>query len=176
MCSIVPNKTIVLVYQIRCMVISRNIVSKFFLFILMAGFSGMAKAQTNTASDNLYKEIAHMDSVLFHAFNNRDIETFKTLFTEDLEFYHDKGGLTNYDYTIQSLKNTAAQNNGLKRELVKGSLEVYPVKDYGAIQVGAHTFCHPENGKMDCGTFKFVHVWKKINNEWKITRVISYDH
>ena len=127
-------------------------------------------------SSSLYNEIAHMDSVLFDAFNNRDIERFKTLFTTDLEFYHDKGGLTDYNYSIESLKNTAAQNNGLRRELVKGSLEVYPIKDYGAIQIGTHTFCHPENGKMDCGSFKFVHVWKKINNEWKITRVISYDH
>src|SRR5215203_4469386 len=123
-----------------------------------------------TNSNSLYNEIAHMDSVLFNAFNNRDIERFKTLFTTDLEFYHDKGGLTDYNYSIQSLKNTAAQNNGLRRELVKGSLEVYPIKDYGAIQIGVHTFCHRENGKMDCGTFKFVHVWKKINSEWKITR------
>lgn len=127
-------------------------------------------------SDGLYNEIAHMDSLLFDAFNNRDIEKFKTLFTTDLEFYHDKAGLTGYDQSIESLKNTAAQNNGLRRELVKGSLEVYPIKDYGAIQIGAHTFCHPENGKMDCGTFKFVHIWKKTGNEWKITRVVSYDH
>jgi hypothetical protein len=127
-------------------------------------------------SNSLYNEIAHMDSVLFNAFNSRDMEKFKTLFTTDLEFYHDKGGLTDYNYSIQSFANTIAQNNGLKRELVKGSLEVYPIKDYGAIQIGAHTFCHMENGKEDCGTFKFVHVWKKINNEWKITRVISYDH
>jgi hypothetical protein len=127
-------------------------------------------------SNDLYNEIAHMDSVLFNAFNNRDMEKFKTLFTTDLEFYHDKGGLTDYNYSIQSFASTIAQNNGLKRELVKGSLEVYPIKDYGAIQIGAHTFCHMENGKEDCGTFKFVHLWKKINNEWKITRVISYDH
>ena len=132
---------------------------------------------SSTANFNsLYNEIAHMDSVLFNAFNNRDMEKFKTLFTTDLEFYHDKGGLTDYNYSIQSFANTIAQNNSLKRELVIGSLEVYPIKDYGAIQIGAHTFCHMENGKEDCGTFKFVHVWKKINNEWKITRVISYDH
>jgi hypothetical protein len=117
-----------------------------------------------------------MDSVLFTAFNNRDMNTFKSLFTPDLEFYHDKGGLTDYNYSIQSFANTIAQNNGLRRELVKGSLEVYPIKDYGAIQVAAHTFCHPENGKMDCGSFKFVHIWKKIGNDWKITRVVSYDH
>ena len=130
----------------------------------------------NNSSDSLYKEIAHMDSVLFNAFNNRDMETFKKCFAEDLEFYHDKGGLTDYSYTINSFKNTIDRNNGLRRELVQGSLEVYPIPGYGAMQIGAHTFCHPENGKMDCGTFKFVHIWKKINNEWKITRVVSYDH
>jgi hypothetical protein len=127
-------------------------------------------------SNSLYNEIAHMDSVLFNAFNNRDMEVFKTLFATDLEFYHDKDGLTDYTYSINSFKNTIAQNNDLRRDLVEGSLEVYPIKDYGAIQIGSHIFCHTENGKQDCGTFKFVHVWKKLNNEWKITRVVSYDH
>ena len=148
---------------------------KTLIFFFLIAMANPVNAQFGKSGD-LFNEIAHMDSVLFNAFNNRDIEKFKTLFTTDLEFYHDKGGLTDYNYTIQSLRNTTAQNNGLRRELVKGSLEVYPIKDYGAIQIGAHTFCHPENGRMDCGTFKFVHVWKKINNEWKITRVISYDH
>lgn len=130
----------------------------------------------NFSSDSLYEEIAHMDSILFNAFNNRDMETFKKCFTEDLEFYHDKGGLTDYAYTINSFKNTIARNDGLKRELIKGSMEVYPIPAYGAMQIAAHSFCHWENGKQDCGTFKFVHVWKKINGEWKISRVVSYDH
>lgn len=128
------------------------------------------------ASGELYFAIAHMDSVLFNAFNSRDVEKLKTLFTEDLEFYHDLGGLTNYTQNIEAFKNTAAKNNDLKRELIKGSLEVYPVKDFGAMQIGEHRFCHTENGKPDCGTFKFVHIWKKINNEWKISRVVSYGH
>lgn len=128
------------------------------------------------ASAALYAEIAHMDSVLFNAFNNRDTAVFKTLFTTDLEFYHDIGGLTGYEHTIQSLRNTAASKNDLRRNLIPGSLKVYPVKDYGAIQVGMHRFCHTENGKPDCGTFKFVHIWKKKDGEWKISRVVSYDH
>jgi hypothetical protein len=117
-----------------------------------------------------------MDSVLFNAFNSRDTAKFKTLFTDDLEFYHDKGGLTGYTFSIESLKRTAASNTDLKRELIPGSLEVYPVKDYGAVQIGMHRFCHTENGKPDCGTFKFVHIWKKEKGEWKISRVVSYDH
>jgi|SRR5688572_4603228 len=137
-----------------------------------------AKGQTGNGAlgDALYQEIAHMDSVVFNAFNSRDVEKFKSLFAGDLEFYHDKGGLTNYDHTIEFMKTTAKNNDQLRRELVKGSLEVYPIPGYGAMQIGAHTFCHIENGKQQCGTFKFVHVWQKKNGEWKITRVISYGH
>ena len=133
-------------------------------------------AQGLKPTDDLYKEIAHQDSILFNAFNNRDIETFKNKFTTDLEFYHDKGGLTNLDYTVESLKRTAAQNNGLRRDLVPGSLEVYPIPNYGAVQIASHTFCHQENGKQDCGTFKLVHVWHKTPEGWKITRVVSVGH
>jgi hypothetical protein len=148
----------------------------FFLLVLLMLFAGRLVAQDKTGNESLYAQIEKMDRVLFDAFNNRDTVTFKKLFTSDLEFYHDKGGLTDYTYTIQSLKNIAAQNYDLKRELVKGSLEVYPIPGYGAMEIGAHTFCHPENGKQECGTFKFVHIWKQIGNEWKITRVVSYGH
>ena len=144
------------------------------LSLLLTGMVNLINAQS--AKDSLYREIAHMDSVVFHAFNTRDIEKFKSLFTEDLEFYHDKGGLTNYEHTINFMKETAKNNNELRRDLVKGSLEVYPIPGYGAMEIGTHTFCHLENGKQDCGTFKFVHIWQKKNGEWKITRVVSYDH
>ena len=151
-------------------------VFNFLLLLLLLSGCGQLSAQGKKVDDSLFNQIAHLDNDLFNAFNGRVIVTYKKLFTTDLEFYHDKGGLTGYEYTIQSLKNTAARNDGLKRELVLGSLEVYPIKDYGAIQIGAHRFCHLENGKQDCGTFKFVHIWKKFGNDWKITRVVSYDH
>jgi len=44
------------------------------------------------------------------------------------------------------------------------------------MQVAAHKFCHTENGKPDCGTFKFVHIWKQTPKGWKIARVVSYGH
>ena len=145
------------------------------LALLLIGCNGV-KAQGLKSTDSLYQQIVHMDSVLFNAFNNRDLQTFQSIFTKDLEFYHDKGGLTDYTYTVESFKGTIAQNNGLRRDLLKGTTEIYPIKDYGAMQIGEHRFCHLENGKQDCGTFKFIHVWKKINGEWKITRVLSYNH
>ena len=145
-----------------------------FLSIVLTGMVKLTHAQS--AKDSMYNEIARMDSIMFNAFNSRDVEMFKSLFTEDLEFYHDKGGLTNYEHTINFMKEVAKNNNGLRRDLVKGSLEVYPIPGYGAMEIGVHTFCHLENGKQDCGTFKFVHIWQKKNGEWKITRVVSYDH
>ncbi len=38
------------------------------------------------------------------------------------------------------------------------------------------SFCHVENGKNECGTFRFVHIWQKKDGEWKISRAISYSH
>ena len=138
--------------------------------------NAQTKKEDSLAQVILYKEIAHLDSVVFTAFNTRDIELFKTLFTADLEFYHDKGGLTGYNHTIDFMITTAKNNNNLKRVLVPGSLEVYPIPGYGAMQIGSHKFCHTENGKEDCGTFKFVHIWQKKDGAWKISRVVSYDH
>ncbi|QOI96387.1 MAG: nuclear transport factor 2 family protein [Flammeovirgaceae bacterium] len=126
--------------------------------------------------DELYKEISVLDSIVFTAFNRCDIKTFGSMFTEDLEFYHDKGGLTDYLHTINAIKENCERKLGLTRTLVSGSMEVYPIGDFGAVQIASHRFCHVEKGREDCGTFKFVHVWKKDKGTWKISRVISYDH
>lgn len=127
-------------------------------------------------SQELYDTIARMDSILFDALARRDTVLLKEMFTKDLEFYHDKGGLTDYRNMINVSKTLFTKENGLKRELVPGTLEVYPINDYGAIQEAKHRFCHPENGKDDCGTFKFIHIWKREDGKWKISRVVSYDH
>lgn len=144
--------------------------------MMLAAMSIQAQEKQDSSGKTLYREIARMDSIVFNAFNKRDTSLFKSLFTEELEFYHDKSGLTNYRHTVDFMKEVAKPGNDLKRELVSGSLEVYPVPGYGAIQIGTHRFCHTENGKYGCGTFKFVHIWKQKNNEWKISRVVSYDH
>lgn len=124
----------------------------------------------------LYREILAMDKSLFDAFNRQDAEGVKAAFSTDLEFFHDTGGVSNFEQNQQATRNLFARNMHLKRELVPGSMEVYPVKDYGAIQTGEHTFCHIENGKNDCGKFKFLHIWKRGADGWKLARVVSYGH
>lgn len=152
---------------------------KFQVLILIITISVNVGAQKDLDAKShldLYNEIYLHDSLLFAAFNSRDITTFKNYFNEDLEFYHDIGGLTNYQHTVNFLIEISKKNNQLKRELVPGSLQVYPIPGYGAMEIGSHRFCHIENGKEECGTFEFVQIWQKKEGKWKITRVISYGH
>ena len=143
--------------------------------------SMMAQSKEGVIADKvLHNEMAQMDSILFEAYNTQNIEKLKTLFTEDLEWYQDNGGLLPYSMVLNNFKTIfdrfKSLNTPIRRDLVQGSLEVHPIKDYGAIHIGKHTFCHWENGKNDCGTIKFLMIWQKKEGIWKVSRVVSYDH
>jgi ketosteroid isomerase-like protein len=153
------------------------------LILIVAAISISARAgdpspgkNTAATSGELFETIARMDKAIFDAFNAHDVDRLMSMFTDDLEFYHDTGGLGNYRQNAESFKKMFASTPDIRRDLVKGSLEVYPVKDYGAMEIGEHRFCHNENGKDDCGTFKFAMVWRKTGESWKISRVLSYGH
>lgn len=149
------------------------------IFILLIGISISGSAQEKKVaitSKELFNEIEQMDSIMFQAFNSQNMEKFKSMFTEDLEWFQDNGGLIPYKTVFENFGNVFKNENKLSRELVKGSLEVYPIKDYGAIQIGRHQFKHIENGKLEIGTFKFLMIWQKKDGLWRISRVISYDH
>jgi ketosteroid isomerase-like protein len=141
------------------------------LSVLSSAAEAPDKAQTE-----LVAMIARMDSEIFDAFNKHDVARLMSFFTEDLEFYHDSGGLSNYAENAGSFKKMFASTPDIRRDLEPGSLQVYPIKDYGAMEIGRHRFCHKENGKDDCGTFGFAMVWRKTGESWKISRVLSYGH
>jgi ketosteroid isomerase-like protein len=154
-----------------------------FLFLTVAAFSISVQAEDQQAarkmaatSGELFETIARVDSATFDAFNAHEVDRLMAMFTDDLEFYHDTGGLTDYRQTKEGFKKLFTGTPDIRRDLVKGSLEVYPIKDHGAIEIGEHRFCHKENGKDDCGTFKFAMVWRKSGESWKLSRVISYGH
>jgi hypothetical protein len=148
----------------------RYIMKKLLLFLTMFGIS------TIVCTQELAEEISELDTILFKAVNEGKLDIVKEYFSPDLEFYHDTGGLDKYQGTIDNLKRMFANPNRPTRSLVENSMQVYPIKDYGAIQTGKHTFCHTENGKPECGTFDFLHVWQKQDEKWQITRVVSYGH
>ncbi|SEN60415.1 protein of unknown function [Mucilaginibacter gossypiicola] len=144
-------------------------------------FATVVNAQTpafKPKDQQLYNTIAHMDSVMFNAFNSRNLDVMKTLFTPDVEFYNDGKGITGYDATIAGFKGIFENKQAadLRRDLLKETLEVYPMPGFGAIEMGTHRFTHTENGKQIVGVMKFVHVWQYKDGQWKVTRVVSVGH
>ena len=128
------------------------------------------------ASSALYREISDRDVALTAAFNAHDLRALMALFADDVEFYHDTGGLQHYAEVRAGFGNLFGRNDGIRRNLVAGSLRVFPIKGYGAIELGSHRFCHEENAKEICGTFAFVQLWRQSDAGWKIARVVSYGH
>ena len=148
-----------------------------FLISLLVTISVSAQEKkVAPTSLELYKEIERADRILFQAFNRQDMAKFKAMFTKDLEWFQDNGGLIPYKTIFENFGNTFKNENKLSRVLEKESLEVHPLKDYGAIETGSHQFRHFENGKEEVGTFKFLMIWNKKDGQWKISRVVSYDH
>jgi ketosteroid isomerase-like protein len=124
-------------------------------------------------SQELYDAILLQDSVFFNAYNNCDLVKQAATYSDTIEFYHDQGGLmTSKQELLQKTKENICGK--VSRELVKGSVEVYPIKGFGAIEMGMHKF---HNNTQPPGTpshpSKFIIIWQQQNDGWKITRVVS---
>jgi hypothetical protein len=121
----------------------------------------------------LYKTIVAMDSTFFQAYNTCDLNKQAVIYSNNIEFYHDQGGLMTVKQEI--LDGTEKYICGkVTRELVKGSLEVYPIKDFGAVEIGLHKFYNnTEKESTPSHASKFIIFWKNDNNNWTITKVVS---
>jgi ketosteroid isomerase-like protein len=151
-----------------------------FLFVLLPLLLTTAAnrdvKKTDGKSGELFEAVARMDRHLFDAFNAHNVDRLMALAAKDAEFYQDNDGMKNYQQTFDEFKVVFASNADIRRELVDGTLEVYPIKDYGALEVGQHRVCQTENGKEHCAVFKFTMLWQKTDDSWKLSRVISYGH
>lgn len=138
-------------------------------------FSALMVVRLYAQSDPLFKTIQDLDSKLFDAYNHCDLATLGAMVSDDLEFYHDKTGLSvGKDPFIAAIEQNICGK--VERSLVPGSLEVYPLNGYGAVEIGVHRFRHPGHPEDGVGEAKFVTLWQSKNGSWKVTRAISYDH
>lgn len=154
--------------------------------ILMLTFLCSIIANSQISQDTeLYKMLKKNDSLIFDsAFNECKTADMIPLISEDLEFYHDTGGITlGKEAFLKTTKQNICGNPNVRpyRELVKGSLKVYTLNKngvlYGAIQKGDHNFYLKEKGEIrPTVTAKFTHLWILENKKWTLKRVLSYDH
>lgn len=139
----------------------------------VAGVPPLEKIQSQAELD---RAITTLDAALFDSYNKCDLEKFASFFVEDVEFYHDQGGLTlgRAALTDSVKKNICGKTT---RELVPGTLQVFYMKGYGAIETGVHRFHHPGHEDTEgVGEGRFIHLWQCKDGAWRITRVMSYDH
>jgi hypothetical protein len=145
-------------------------------YLLLVIGSACLPAAVFAADDDdvLTRTITALDTQVFDAYNRCDMDAFAAFFTPDVEFYHDKGGVTwNRQSVVDNTRKYICHK--VRRELVAGTLKVYPIKDYGAIEEGEHRFCQLDTGKCE-GIAKFLMIWRNNGGTWQMTRVISYGH
>lgn len=123
------------------------------------------------ASTELYNTIVKMDSIYFDTYNHCKISKMDSLTADDIEFYHDRGGFSHSkkDLLASIQKNICGK---VTRILTPGSIEVYEIPGYGAVQFGYHSFRNI-NEPGESHPSKFVTLWRLKDGKWQITRVIS---
>jgi ketosteroid isomerase-like protein len=146
-----------------------------FLLVLLAFSSIPADAQSVAQPDPLFTTIRSLDTKLFDAYNHCDLTTLGAMVSDDLEFYHDQTGLSvgKAPFLAAIKENICGK---VQRTLLPQTLEVYPLKGYGAVEIGTHRFHHPGRPEDGLGDAKFVTLWQNKDGAWKVTRVISYEH
>ena len=135
--------------------------------------------QPSPKQEELLTIISSLDHNFFEAYNNCELNKIESLFTSDIEFYHEKRGQLTSRQSVMEVfsKNLCGdKSNRVRRELVEGTLQVYPIANYGALAIGEHRFYLTQAGqkeKLD-GIGRFANLWQLKDGEWKMSRVFSY--
>lgn len=139
------------------------------LVLWFASFNAFAQMPNGK---QLYNDIVRMDSTYFDAYNNCDMQKQAAMYADSLEFYHDGSGLeTSKAKLLAAIKENICGK--VTRVLVPGSIEVFPLPNYGAVEIALHQFInHTEHDQLSKPD-KFVVIWRYKNKQWKMTRVIS---
>jgi len=157
------------------------------LFLTACKVSGVSKSNSELAEgpdakwsipkyvpsdQSLHDNILAMDKKFFDAYNSCDLETQSEIISDDMEFYHDLGGLeTDKATLIQAVKENICDK--VTRQLVAGSMEVYPIAGHGAVSEGYHVFFNKLEPDAPQKPSKFITIWKQTEEGWKMSRIVS---
>lgn len=154
--------------------------ASFFIFLAPV----FCQAQLSDSSQ-VFIQLKKADSLVFEeGFDKCRLDILQEILDTGLQFIHDQSGVQNREEFFKVFKENICSSPGAKpvRKLVNGSLVVYPLYNdgvlYGALQMGVHEFYIQEPGKelRFTSNGKFIHTWLLENGQWKLFRVMSYDH
>ncbi|HOY47982.1 MAG TPA: nuclear transport factor 2 family protein [Flavobacteriales bacterium] len=149
------------------------IYSTFFLLFIAITSNAQESIKEYIPLDKfLYHQIDSMDKVFFDAYNSCNIEKQESIYSDSIEFFHDKVGLINSkSEIIQGTRNNICGK--VTRYIIPGSIEVYPINNYGAVEIGFHRFYNNQEPDAESKPSKFIIIWKKEDVNWRITKVVS---
>jgi len=100
--------------------------------------------------EELNKAIGALDAALFDAYNKCDLAKFGSFIDENVEFYHDQGGVTlGRAALVESVKKNICGQ--VTRELLPNTLQVYPMKGMARSRWACTSFITRAIRKMAMG-------------------------
>ncbi len=153
-----------------------------FILICCAAKVPDVQSQSNIDLDLI---IGKKDSLLFQVgFNQCNLTPFHDLLDDQFEFYHDQSGSTRskVKFIEQIEQGLCKLDYQATREIIAGSIEVFPLKSsgvlYGAVQQGKHRFYAKYGNKEPeiTSEARFTHLWLVDQGKWTLKRVLSFDH
>ena len=125
------------------------------------------------ANQALHDTIVAMDKLYWEAYNKGDTTTLFNLMTDDHEFYHDIGGSTfSKEKMKDRLKRFYNLDEGVVGKTVEGTIEVYGLPGYGALQLSYRRFYDKKNPEWTAPARAIV-LWKRTPNGWLRSKVFS---
>ena len=128
---------------------------------------GCLVSLSSASAADLRSEIEAADKALFAAvFDTCDPDEVGRLVTDDLEFFHDRWGpiANSRDEFVKIIRGSCErQATGsdprARREPLPETVAVYPMKSYGALEMGIHRFYQMRpGGDVLTERAKFVHA------------------
>jgi len=127
--------------------------------------------------------VRQADDAYWAAYNRADPAGLNAFLSDDVEFYHDRGG------TLIGKKALAAVNSEmgsgdhiLRRDAIAGTVKFFPMRQddviYGYLSTGEHQFTVVPRDKPAflAGRAIFTQLWVLQGKEWKVSRIFSYEH
>jgi hypothetical protein len=157
---------------------------KLFTILLAAGamLTALAHAAPAAGWDTAVRAV---DDTYWAAYNHCDLAALRAMNSDDLEFYHDTGGVMHGKAAFdQAMSQNICGNPAVhvRREAIPGTVLAFPLTSngtlYGAVIEGRHRFYDTAPGKSDVpsGQARFTSLYLLEDGAWKMARVLSYDH
>lgn len=153
-------------------------------FIAVMGFVMQANpAWAEGAAHDWKAEVEQADSAYWNAYNRADPVALNAFLTDDVEFYHDRGGFVLGKKALSAINDgmTNAKSH-LRREAVPGTVHVFLMRKanevYGAIVSGEHQFyiTRKDQPEVLAGRAYFTQLMLLKDREWRVSRIFSYEH